>query len=67
MWPTGTLWNFKNPSKTYGSPMFDAAFAKTLGEPEDWAWFDTLRLAYGVEDEADEDAEDDEDGGGDEA
>ena len=65
MWPTGTLWNFKNPSKTYGSPMFDAAFAKNLGEPEDWAWFDTLRLAYGVEDEVDEDAEDNGGSGGD--
>ena len=45
--------------------MFDAAFAKNLGEPEDWAWFDTLRLAYGVEDEVDEDAEDNGDSGGD--
>ena len=24
-WPTTTMWSFKNPSKTYGSPMFDEA------------------------------------------
>ena len=29
MWPTTTPWSFKNPSKSYGSPMFDEALRQT--------------------------------------
>mmetsp|Transcript_3604 Transcript_3604/g.4526 ORF Transcript_3604/g.4526 Transcript_3604/m.4526 type:complete len:189 (+) Transcript_3604:2-568(+) len=29
MWPTGTIWSFKNPHKIYGSPWLDKAFMKS--------------------------------------
>ena len=29
MWPSTLSWNFKNPSKVYGSPMFDEALRET--------------------------------------
>ena len=32
MWPTGTLWSFKNAEKVYGSPLLDAAIAVGRGE-----------------------------------
>jgi hypothetical protein len=32
MWPVGTLWSFKNTARVYGSPMLDAAIARSRGE-----------------------------------
>ena len=29
MWKINTMWSFKNEFKMYGSPMFDAVWAKT--------------------------------------
>lgn len=34
LWPTGTIWSFKNSNKVYGSPMLDAALQRSRGEPE---------------------------------
>ena len=28
MWKTNTQWSFRNETKTYGSPMFDAVWAE---------------------------------------
>ncbi|KAK3277147.1 hypothetical protein CYMTET_14822, partial [Cymbomonas tetramitiformis] len=33
MWPTGTIWSFKNKAKVYGSPMLDDAVLRSKGEP----------------------------------
>lgn len=33
MWPTGTIWNFQNQAKIYGSPMLDDAILQSKGEP----------------------------------
>ena len=32
MWKINTMWSFKNELKMYGSPMFDAVWAKTTSE-----------------------------------
>jgi hypothetical protein len=32
MWKTGTIWSFRNESKTYGSPWMDAALANPFGK-----------------------------------
>ena len=35
MWPTTMSWSFKNPTKVYGSPMFDEALRETF--PKEYA------------------------------
>lgn len=34
LWPTGTIWSFRNTGKMYGSPMHDRAIAKSKGEAD---------------------------------
>ena len=35
MWKTGTLWQFKNESKYYGTPMLDQAWYQVTGKGYD--------------------------------
>ena len=32
MWKTGTIWNFRNPNKVYGSPWLEAALREPFRE-----------------------------------
>lgn len=32
MWKINTMWSFRNESKMYGSPMFDAVWARTTSD-----------------------------------
>eukprot|EP00803_Ostreobium_quekettii_P008883 evm.model.scf_335EXC.9 EVM.evm.TU.scf_335EXC.9 scf_335EXC:53090-63556(+) len=35
MWPTGTIWSFKNTAKVYGSPMLDQALRRSCKRKDD--------------------------------
>jgi hypothetical protein len=48
MWPAGTLWSFKNPGRLYGSPMLDAAIARSRKEETVLPQIIAQLMAHGV-------------------
>jgi hypothetical protein len=48
MWPAGTLWSFKNPGRLYGSPMLDAAIARSRKEQTVLPQIIAQLMAHGV-------------------
>jgi hypothetical protein len=48
MWPVGTLWSFKNTGRLYGSPMLDAAIARSRREQPVLQHIITHLMSFGV-------------------
>ena len=48
MWPAGTLWSFKNTGRLYGSPMLDAAIARSRRETPVLQHTITHLMSFGV-------------------
>jgi hypothetical protein len=48
MWPVGTLWSFKNTGRLYGSPMLDAAIARSRREQPVLQHIITHLMSYGI-------------------